>query len=441
MGTAIAQYPYGITSLFHVKFDHRLEISSSSFHYNLEISRFNLYPSSVSTTNSKVYDKDCLYRLYAQLISPFFQERSETKTLLNILLVMNFLHFPDMFPTIDISASLPVKDWSMQELKLIASEIRSKLSSIMSNTKKDFKASLAAVELTVAIHHVFHAPVDKILWDAGEQVRFAADSALYGGLHSHQRADNSMLNGVCSFVCAVQPYTGAASMTIDLYFFRMGMDWEFFLVSYQQTYAHKILTGRRSLMHTLRQKDGLSGFTSRSESECDLFGAGHRCNSISAGLGMAVARDIQGKQECTAAVIGNGTTMAGQVYEAMGNAGYLDSNMIVILNDSRHYLHPKIEECAKTSINALSSTLSKLQSSKSFWRLREVAKGVTKRIGIYELAAKVEYLVCVLQEVSILESMGPVLIHVITEENQCAEHKRQTEAMENQQDGMLNSYT
>lgn len=90
--------------------------------------------------------------------------------------------------------------------------------------------------------------------------------------------------------------------------------------------------------------------------------------------GMAVARDIKGKRECIVTVISNGTTMAGQVYEAMSNAGYLNSNMIVILNDSRHSLHPKIEESPKTSINALSSTLSRIQSSKSFRQLREVAK-------------------------------------------------------------------
>lgn len=90
--------------------------------------------------------------------------------------------------------------------------------------------------------------------------------------------------------------------------------------------------------------------------------------------GMAVARDIKGKRECIVTVISNGTTMAGQVYEAMSNAGYLNSNMIVILNDSRHSLHPKIEESPKTSINALSSTLSRIQSSKSFRQLREAAK-------------------------------------------------------------------
>lgn len=89
---------------------------------------------------------------------------------------------------------------------------------------------------------------------------------------------------------------------------------------------------------------------------------------------MAIARDIKGKRECIVTVISNGSTVAGQVYEAMGNAGYLDSNMVVILNDSRHSLHPMIEEGPKTTINALSSTLSKLQSSKSFRKFREVAK-------------------------------------------------------------------
>lgn len=89
---------------------------------------------------------------------------------------------------------------------------------------------------------------------------------------------------------------------------------------------------------------------------------------------MAVARDFKGKRDRIVAVINNETTMAGQVYEAMSNAGYLDSNMIVILNDSQHSLHPKLEEASKTPINALSSTLSKLQSSKLFRRFRELAK-------------------------------------------------------------------
>ena len=89
---------------------------------------------------------------------------------------------------------------------------------------------------------------------------------------------------------------------------------------------------------------------------------------------MAVARDMKGRRERVVAVISNLTTMAGQVYEAMSNAGYLDSNLVVVLNDSRHSLLPKVDEGPKTSINALSSTLSRLQSSKSFRRFREAAK-------------------------------------------------------------------
>lgn len=89
---------------------------------------------------------------------------------------------------------------------------------------------------------------------------------------------------------------------------------------------------------------------------------------------MAVARDIKGKRERIVTIINNGSTMAGQIYEAMSNVGYLDSNMIVILNDSRHSLHPKLDEGSKTSVSALSSTISRLQSSKSFRKFREAAK-------------------------------------------------------------------
>ncbi|RVX19907.1 1-deoxy-D-xylulose-5-phosphate synthase 1, chloroplastic [Vitis vinifera] len=292
-----------------------------------------------------------------------------------------------------------LKNLTPKELKQLADEIRVELFCIMSKMQKPFKASLAVVELTVAIHYIFHAPMDKILWDVGEVIN------------------------------------------------------SFYLL--QQTYAHKILTGRRALMHTLRERGGLSGFTSRSESEYDPFGAGHGCSSISAGLGMAVARDLKGKRERIVTVIGNGTTMAGQVYEAMGNAGYLDTNMVVILNDSRHSLHPKLEDGQATPINALSSTLTKLQSSKSFRKFREAAKGVTKRIGkgMHELAAKVdeyargmvgplgatlfeelglyyigpvdghniEDLISVLQGVASLDPTGPVLVHVITKEYQGVE--------------------
>ncbi|XP_042492183.1 probable 1-deoxy-D-xylulose-5-phosphate synthase, chloroplastic isoform X3 [Macadamia integrifolia] len=313
MSTASAWCPYGLNAAPEHGALRDLvlpKMEFSRFHYPSkgEVLRPSLYSMSVSTINSSKGWVGSITALPE--VGDFFWEKAPTPIL-------------DM-----VDVPIHLKNLSPKELKQLADEIRSELSFMMSKSRKPFKASLAVVELTVAIHHVFYAPMDKILWDDGEQ----------------------------------------------------------------QSYAHKILTGRRSLMHTLRQKNGLSGFTSRSESEYDPFGAGHGCNSVSAGLGMAVARDIKGKRDHIVTVITNQTIMAGQIYEAMINAGYLDSNMVVILNDSHHSLHPKLEEGPKTEINALSSTLSKLQSSKSFRKLREAAKGVTKRIGkgMHELAAKVD---------------------------------------------------
>ncbi|XP_043701334.1 probable 1-deoxy-D-xylulose-5-phosphate synthase, chloroplastic isoform X2 [Telopea speciosissima] len=368
MSTASARGSYGISAPEHGELrvlSPKLEFSRFYKPSKGEFLRVKLYSMSVSTTNSSKGMVPCISALPE--VGDFFWEKAPTPIL-------------DM-----VDAPIHLKNLSSKELKQLADEIRSELSFMMSKTRKPFQASLAVVELTVAIHHVFHAPMDKILWDDGEQ-----------------------------------------------------------------SYAHKILTGRRSLMHTLRQKNGLSASTSRSESEYDPFGAGHGCNSVSAGLGMAVARDIKRKRDRIVTVITNQTIMAGQIYEAMSNAGYLDSNMVVILNDSHHSLHPKLEEGPKTAINALSGTLSKLQSSKSFRKLREAAKGVTKRIGrgMHELAAKVdeytrgmmgplgstlfeelgmyyigpvdghnvEDLITVLQDVASLDSTGPVLVHVITEE-------------------------
>ncbi|KAK4340800.1 hypothetical protein RND71_039301 [Anisodus tanguticus] len=303
-----------------------------------------------------------------------------------------------------------LKSLSTKELKQLANEVRSKLSFIMAKAQKPSRSSLAVVELSVAIHHVFHAPVEKILWDVAEQ-----------------------------------------------------------------TYAHKLLTGRRQIMQTLGEPSGRPVAASDFECEFDPFGAGHGCNSISAGLGMAIARDFKGKHDRVVAVINNETTMAGQVYEKMSNAGYLDSNMIVILNDSQHSLHPKLEEASKTPINALSKTLSKLQSSKLFRRFRELAKVLTKKIGkgMYEWAAKVdefargmigppgstlfeelglyyigpvdghdiEDLVCVLNEVASLDSMGPVLVHVITKEELEVGHNQMNAVVNKVMEGASSSDT
>ncbi len=138
-----------------------------------------------------------------------------------------------------------------------------------------------------------------------------------------------------------------------------------------QTYPHKILTGRRDRIRTLRQGGGLSGFTKRSESEYDPFGAAHSSTSISAGLGMAVARDLAGKANNVIAVIGDGSMSAGMAYEAMNNAGALSSRLIVILNDNDMSIAPPT--------GAMSAYLARLVSGKTFRGLRETAKSIVKR--------------------------------------------------------------
>src|SRR5437762_11701266 len=131
-----------------------------------------------------------------------------------------------------------------------------------------------------------------------------------------------------------------------------------------QAYPHKILTGRRSRIRTIRQGGGLSGFTKRSESEYDPFGAAHASTSISSALGMAVARDFRGEHRNVIAVIGDSAMSGGMAYEAMNNAGARDSRLIVILNDNDMSIAP--------AVGAMSAYLSRLLSSKSFMSLRPV---------------------------------------------------------------------
>ncbi len=139
-----------------------------------------------------------------------------------------------------------------------------------------------------------------------------------------------------------------------------------------QAYPHKILTGRRDKIRTLRQPGGLSGFTKRSESEYDPFGAGHSSTSISAGLGMAVARDLQGGSNHVVAVIGDGAMSAGMAYEAMNNAGAADSRLIVILNDNDMSIAPPT--------GALSSYLARITSSGTYFYVRDFAKQLAKHL-------------------------------------------------------------
>jgi len=205
-----------------------------------------------------------------------------------------------------------------------------------------------------------------------------------------------------------------------------------------QAYPHKILTGRRERIRTLRQGGGLSGFTKRDESEYDPFGAAHSSTSISSALGMAIARDLDGRKNHVIAVIGDGAMSAGMAYEAMNNAGSMDSRLIVILNDNDMSIAPPV--------GAMSAYLSRLLSSKSYLSLRHLAKEMAKAFPRrFEVAAKraeefargmvtggtlfeelgffyvgpidghnLDHLLPVLRNVRDASADGPVLVHVIT---------------------------
>jgi len=210
-------------------------------------------------------------------------------------------------PTLDrVSTPADMKRMSDAELRALADELRAETISAVSVTGGHLGAGLGVVELTVALHAVFDAPRDRIIWDV-----------------SHQ------------------------------------------------SYPHKILTGRRDRIRTLRQKGGLSGFTKRSESPYDPFGAAHSSTSISAALGFAVARDLGGAPEHgigdAIAVIGDGAMSAGMAYEAMNNAGHLKKRLIVILNDNEMSIAPPV--------GAMSSYLSRLYAGAPFQELKAAAKG------------------------------------------------------------------
>jgi len=206
-----------------------------------------------------------------------------------------------------------------------------------------------------------------------------------------------------------------------------------------QAYPHKILTGRRDRIRTLRQGGGLSGFTKRSESEYDPFGAAHSSTSISAGLGMAVARDLKDEKRNVIAVIGDGSMSAGMAYEAMNNAGATKSRLIVILNDNDMSIAPPV--------GALSAYLSRLISSHSYRGLRHIAKDVVKHLpepmrrvakraeeyargmvtggtlfeelGFYYVGPidghNLDHLLPVLRNIRDWDEEAPVLVHVVTE--------------------------
>jgi 1-deoxy-D-xylulose-5-phosphate synthase len=165
---------------------------------------------------------------------------------------------------------------------------------------------------------------------------------------------------------------GVVELTVALhYVFNTPQDRVIWDVGHQ-AYPHKILTGRRDRIRTLRTGGGLSGFTKRAESEYDPFGAAHSSTSISAGLGMAVARDLSGGKNNVVAVIGDGSMSAGMAYEAMNNAGAMNSRLVVILNDNEMSIAPPV--------GAMSAYLARLLSGHTYQSIREIAKGIAHRL-------------------------------------------------------------
>ena len=201
-----------------------------------------------------------------------------------------------------VSSPADLKAMSDAELGRLADEVRGEVISVVSKTGGHLGSSLGVVELTVAIHAVFDAPVDKLIWDVGHQC-----------------------------------------------------------------YPHKILTGRRDRMHSLRQEGGVSGFTKRSESVYDPFGAAHSSTSISAALGFTLGRDMGQPTGDAIAVIGDGAITAGMAYEAMNAAGHLGKRMFVILNDNDMSIAPPV--------GALNRYLNGLSRHKPFDLLRDMAEG------------------------------------------------------------------
>src|SRR5258707_11120015 len=149
-----------------------------------------------------------------------------------------------------------------------------------------------------------------------------------------------------------------------------------------QTYPHKILTGRREAMARLRMNDGISGFPRRAESKYDTFGTAHSSTSISAALGMAVAAKTKGEERRAIAVIGDGAMSAGMAYEAMNNAGAMDANLLVILNDNEMSISPPV--------GALTNYLARLLSGRIYASARKASEHLLKRVGVWEIARRAE---------------------------------------------------
>lgn len=221
-----------------------------------------------------------------------------------------------LLQTINDPADL--RQLSRADLKVLATELRGFVIDSVSQTGGHLSSNLGTVELTVALHHVFNTPEDRLVWDVGHQ-----------------------------------------------------------------TYPHKILTGRRDRMHTLRQLGGISGFPQRAESEYDTFGTAHSSTSISAALGMALAAKRKGEHRHAVAIIGDGAMTAGMAFEALNNAGVADCNLLVVLNDNDMSISPPV--------GALNRYLAQLMSGQFYAKARDVGKSVLRNAPpLLELAKRLE---------------------------------------------------
>jgi len=281
---------------------------------------------------------------------------------------------PTNTPLLDrVGEPRDLRAFSRGQLRQLADELRQETIAAVSVTGGHLGAGLGVVELTVALHHVFDTPRDKLIWDVGHQA-----------------------------------------------------------------YPHKIITGRRDRIRTLRQGGGLSGFTKRSESIYDCFGAAHSSTSISAGLGFAVARDQKNETHNVVCVIGDGAMSAGMAYEAMNNAGALNARLIVVLNDNDMSIAPPV--------GAMSAYLAKLISSRPYRSFRRVGKQLAQllprpmeltakraeeyargiamggtlfeELGFYYVGPidghNLDHLLPVLENVRDARN-GPILVHVVTQ--------------------------
>ena len=279
-------------------------------------------------------------------------------------------------PLLDtVNSPADLRDFDDDQLRQLADEVRADMIEAVSLTGGHLGAGLGVVELSVALHHIFETPRDRLIWDVGHQA-----------------------------------------------------------------YPHKILTGRRDRLRTIRQGGGLSGFTKRSESEYDPFGAGHSSTSISSGLGMSVARDLAGDDNKVVCVIGDGAMTAGMAYEAMNNAGAMSNRLIVVLNDNNMSIAP--------NVGAMRAYLSRLISSRPYLGFRNIAKQVAQHLpeslerraklaeeyargmaigsgtlfeelGFYYVGPidghNLDHLLPILRNVRDADHEGPVLVHVVTQ--------------------------